>query len=192
MKSNIVKILVVVFGVLALLALGLLLLFISRDDNLSNPKDISQVVLDQPFDASTSTDIPTVTEVRKELALRGLDGARLTVDYDINGEYFSPITLTNNSDDRYPSYIIQYSSEDNHPWYIYINNGNYFATPLAERVNENKEIIITETDYLTSYDGGPNTFTNAVPPAGEVLLKKVKVIDKATLDGLTAAELKKL
>jgi hypothetical protein len=159
----------------------------------SAPKDISQVATDEAFDAQTSPDVPTVTEVRKDLEARGLQEALITADFSIDGVYSSPVELTQDSNDKYPSYLVQYMSASDILWFIYINNGGYFARPMLEIGNsERTPIIVSETDYVTEYDGNDNTFTNATPPADTLIVVKVDLIDKATLDGLTQAELDKI
>ncbi|MCL1930116.1 hypothetical protein FWF93_03195 [Candidatus Saccharibacteria bacterium] len=164
-----------------------------------------QPAMDEPFDAKTSPNIPTVREVRSCLAERGfnlvgmVDYARvdtwLSVDFDINGEYLSSVDIEKDSDDRYPSYTAFYTPPDNEiTWLLYINNGSYFARPIFlgdtdTGIKLPVEVIVSEASYITGYDGRNNTFKRTIPDSDELIIKQVKRIDKATLDALTLDEL---
>jgi hypothetical protein len=218
MESNSNKTIAIVFGVLVLLVLVIFFAANSgggggggggaagggtpssntastTEDNTqpSTPKDQSQATMGESFDAETSADVPTVTEVRGDLEDRGLQEALLTADFSIDGSYSSPMELEQDSNDKYPSYLAQYMSASDIPWYIYINNGSYFARPMVEiGSSTHAPIIVSETDYVTEYDGNDNTFMNAIPTTNTLILVKVNHIDKTTLDDLTQAELDKI
>jgi len=214
MKSNQNKVLIIVFGALVVVVLGIF--FIANSGGSGGggggvpsggtptanngtsaqpktPKDVSQVTLDASFDAETSPDVPTVTEVRQEMRSRGFENYTVNSAYSIGGEFLGYEVIEGDSGDKHPTYVIEYVAKNNNPWFIYVINGCYFAVPLFEvnRSPTDAEIIVSETDFLTQYNGDDNTYINLVPGANEVIVIRVPVIDEVTLDSLTAKELEK-
>lgn len=201
------KAIFVVLGVLALLVIALFFIATSGGGSGSGSDTESpsaptqagdaaqstELKMDEEFDVASSPNVPTVTEVRQSLTDRGLGESALTVDFDITGNYSAATIIDQDSDEKYPSYVVQYLTEEGNPWLIYINDGNHYALPLFQIGDgSGVPIIVSETDYVTGYNGANNTFKNSVPNVDDYIVKKVSVIDKATLDGLTAEELGKL
>jgi hypothetical protein len=115
---------------------------------------------------------------------RGFEESTVSVTFDITGEYKERTQLTEDSDDKYPTYFIDYRDSGGNLWYVYINNGNYVARPMFGGEGTTIPLVVTETDYITGYDGSTNTFTNTVPKAEEMTIKKVSSVDAPTLDVL--------
>ncbi|MCL2807169.1 MAG: hypothetical protein FWD27_03250 [Coriobacteriia bacterium] len=155
------------------------------------PEEFAPGAFGDPIDAETSLDVPTVTEVRKGLENRGLEDLPLTVDFAIDGTYSLPVELNSDSNDKYPSYTIDYLSSSDITWVIYVNNGYYLARPLVE-IDTATPIVLSESDYIVGYNGDDNTFVTSNPPADQMIVVKVDRIDKATLDGYTLDELEKV
>jgi hypothetical protein len=71
-------------------------------------------------------------------------------------------------------------------WVIYITNGEYYVkTPFSSLKNPNAVVVLSETDYVTSYDPDTNTYQKLIPSEDEMEVRKVPHIDKKLLDGLS-------
>lgn len=135
--------------------------------------------------AAASQSVPSVAQVYQELAQRGFNDARVSVDFDINGAYSDPIVIEEPSDDKYPSYTTVYSSLTGVSWIIYVNDGSFFAAPLGSSSSPlSNNVILSESDRVVQYDGQKNEFSDfALDAVSDTTCVRVPRIDAATLDG---------
>lgn len=144
--------------------------------------------------AATSDSVPAASDVYKSFEQRGFDNIALSVDFDLDGKYFSPIVLDASADDKYPSYTGVYTSSQNVVWMIYVNDGSYFAAPLGSANGAlSKNIILSEADYVTQYDAQTNEFSDfAINQVPDTTVVKVTQVNKASLDSYTLESLEAL
>ena len=135
-------------------------------------------------DAASSPDVPATNVVYQQVAERGFG--------DVEVQAFA---LDAASAERYPSYVITYVSSQDVLWAVYVNEGCYLAVPIGTVGGEpyERQIILTETDVITQYDGSKNQFSDfAIADIADATCVKVGRIDKATLDSYTPSQLEAL
>lgn len=135
--------------------------------------------------ATASQDALSVAQVYQELAQKGFNDAKVSVDFDINGAYSDPRVIEEPNDDRYPSYTTMYSSSTGVSWIIYVNDGSFFAVPLGSSSHPlSDNVIFSESDRVVQYDGQKNEFSDfALDAVADTTCVRVSRIDTATLDG---------
>ena len=79
-------------------------------------------------------------------------------------------------------------------WSISVVNGMIIANPASFNLNSEltAQLLISESEKLTSYDNATNKFFVTIPYESEVIVKTVDKIDAETLDRLTVEEINKL
>ena len=174
-----------------------------NSDNESNSDVISQVqefygdeatVVDV-INVSQSKTIPNESEVISILKSRGFVDYPITFNYSLDGEYVGDTEVTNGSTEKYPMYQTYYRSSNGELWTIFVINGQVMANPATfniEYSEYNSQLLISEYDYLTSYDDSTNLFYVTKPKESSVILKTIERIDANLLDKLTSEEIKKL
>lgn len=146
------------------------------------------------IDIKKSETIPVEKEVISSLAERGFADYPITYDYSIDGEYISENVASEDSTTKHPMYETFYQSENGDGWMIYIINGSIFANPASFNLESDLEaqLLISESNLLTSYDNATNKFYVTIPNESEAIVKIVDKIDAKTLDTLTVEEICKL
>ena len=124
---------------------------------------------------------------------RGFSDYRITAGNDSEGNMTEPAEISPNSKNRHPIYETYYVSAQNILWVITVTGHTVTANPLSFNLESEKEvmIIVTETEYVTSFDNASRRFFRTVPAESVLALKKVERIDKAALDQMTWEELSK-
>lgn len=142
---------------------------------------------DNPRDAATSASVPTTQEVSQQKADRGFGDLEIIVDFGIDGSYTDPHAIDAGTTEKYPSYKMLYTSASGVIWTVYVNEGHYLAIPLGSKDQQlGKEIILTETDYITQYDGTRNQFSDfPLASLTDEVGVHVNRIDASTLDSYT-------
>ena len=145
-------------------------------------------------DAATSSSAISAAEAFGSLDERGFGDVEVSADFDVNGTYIETRAVDGASDDRYPSYQAYYASEQGVAWLVYINDGNYIATPLgSEKSALPNRIVLSESDYVTQYDGDRNEYSEfALDSLPNAVGKRVARIDKPTLDSYSISDLEKM
>lgn len=141
--------------------------------------------------------ISTVSEVSDALKERGIgNDAAITASFTMNGDYIGATELEDSSADKYPSYRIQYDSGSGVTWLVVVNDGSFFATPIASTEGSlSKEVILSETGVVTQFDGTRNIYSDFT---FEELLSHGAVgvtvdrIDAAALDSYDFARLQRM
>ena len=146
---------------------------------------------DNPRDAASSQTVPTVAETRQTASDRGFGSLDIMVDFALDGSYTDPHVVDASSADKYPAYYMIYPSPSGVYWTIYVNDGNYLATPLGTQAQQlTKEIVLSERSVLTQYDGSRNQFSDfPLTSLTDVVGVQVPRIDAKTLDGYTIQSL---
>ena len=144
-----------------------------------------ETVLDE-IDAATSPDVPTASALLDDLSQRGFSSAEVEAYYDLTGASTQDQTIAGGSDERYPLYEITYVTPSNLVWVIYVSNGSYLAYPPFAYEYGQPRIVLTEGDFITSYDADRNVFIQTIPDESEIVMKHVNRIDAETLNALDA------
>jgi len=136
----------------------------------------------------------TEAEVYKNLTDRGFTDMPITVNYTMNGEYGEPKEISSTGSEKHPIYSTYYITESGDVWNVYEINGAVFANPVSYNMKYDRDVqvIISETDNITSYDSTLNKFYVTKPNETALDVRKVDKIDAETLDNLTAREINKL
>ncbi len=145
-------------------------------------------------EAQESEDVMTEKEVKAFLEERGFSNHSIVYEYSITGESVEQSEVDENSDEKHPMYQTVYYSAAEESWIIYVINDSIFAMPFDynAQLESEVQVLIAESDKLTSYDGQSNLFFITIPNETEIIAKPVDVIDAQTLDSLTIEEIDRL
>ena len=137
---------------------------ITKSDSVQNEKTISDVLTERNFDAK-----------------------EITSHYSMNGEYYDDEVIDDDSEIEHPTYQLLYVNSSNELWTISIINGSVMASPISYNMqaSEAKQYVVSETEYITSYDALTNTFYVTIPDETVLNVYKVNRIDTDLLDSLT-------
>ena len=88
-------------------------------------------------------------------------------------------------------YLAYYISSGGDVWTIHIINGEVFAYPASFNLDSDlqAEVIVSETNEITSYENETNTFIVTIPKETAAIVLTVDRIDSETLETLTAEEI---
>ena len=161
----------------------------TADEYYWNNSEVISVI-----DAKDSEDVPNETEVIDILNERGFNDYPITYMYSIDGEYNNETEVSNNSVDKHPMYQTYYIDENGNFWTIFIINGDIIANPISFNLESDlaAELLISESEELTSYDNLTNKFYVTIPKESTVIVKTVNEINAEALDKLTMEEISKL
>lgn len=139
-----------------------------------------------------SDEVMTESEANNLLRERGFTDSPVTSSYTMEGEYIESETA-DNSEVKHPMYQTTYINQAGEVWTVYIINGSLYAYPVSYKFSTQSpsDLLISESDTLTSYVCETNRFIITKPFASEALIKTVQTINAETLDRLTVEELKK-
>lgn len=146
------------------------------------------------IDAKESTDVPTEVETADILKERGFEGYPITYEYTLEGEFVGTEESAESTTVKHPMYMTYYVSQNNEVWSIFVINGEIFANPFSFNMVSTLEtqLLISENEWLTSYNNGVNKFYVNIPKESAVIVKAVDRICADTLDKLTVEEVGKL
>ena len=111
--------------------------------------------------------------------------------YDMDGKYCGETEAVDTSDTQHPMYNTFYISGSGEVWTIYIINGDLIAYPASYMLESGSQIqiLVAESDKLTSYDDETNNFYVTIPFESTAVIKTVDRIDTETLDRIIGKEL---
>lgn len=146
------------------------------------------------IDAKKSDDVMTESEAVKFFADRGFSKYPVTYEYSINGEFFDEKEAVDGSNVKHPMYQTSYLSNNNEFWSVYLVNGEIFANPVSFNLESTlqSQLLISESETLTSYNDVANKFFVNVPKESAVITKSVDKINATTLNKLTVEVIKTL
>lgn len=161
----------------------------TADEYYWNNSEVITVV-----DVKESNDLLTEKQVIDVLEERGFIDYPITYEYSIDGEYDYATEVSENSTDKHPMYMTYYMSEVGEVWTIFVINGTIIANPASFNLESNLEaqLLISESEELTSYDSETNKFYITIPKESAAIVKIVEKIDAKTLEKLTIEEISKL
>ena len=138
-------------------------------------------------DANTSDDVQTEAQTCETLTERGFAEYPITSNYSMDGTYYDATEISIASASKHPVYETYYVTDSGDVWTIIIINGSIMANPVSYNLQSNLgvQVIISETDTVTSYDSATNQFYETIPHDSELIVKTVKRIDDETLETLT-------
>ena len=181
--------------------------------NSSLPNSINQTVVSKPdyisedgeyfwenasvyeiINPEESKDLLNADEAVSLLSSKGFGSFPITYEYSVQGEYQGKVSVADHSEEKSPMYQTYYISSNEEVWTIYVINGKTFAYPVSFNLQSSlpAELLISETEQLTSYDYSDNLFLIIVPNPDTTIVKTVKDINAETLDKLTIEEINKL
>ena len=146
------------------------------------------------INASESETTPNEQEVIELLSARGFSGNSITYEYRMGGTYRGKKTIKGEVEKTRPMYQTDYYSAKGELWTIYVINGSVYANPVSYNINSNfkVQLLISETEELTSYDHTTNNYYVTIPKESAVIVKTVKKIDAATLDSISCEDINDL
>lgn len=152
------------------------------DEYFNNNSEVIMVI-----DANMSDDVLTEAQTVETLTERGFTEFSITSDYTMDGTYYDAADILETSTSKHPVYETYYVTGSGDVWTIIMINGRIMANPVSYNLQSNHgvQVIISETDTVTSYDGTTNQFYETIPHDSELIVKIVKRIDAETLESLT-------
>lgn len=166
-----------------------------RPENLSEEEgyywDNSEVI--DVIDVQKSEDVLTEAEVITLLKERGFANYPITYEYSMDGEYNNEAEALDTSTDKHPLYQTYYVYKSEEVFTICVINGSIIAYPASFNLESNlgAELLISESEELTSYVNEVNKFYVTIPKDSAAIVQTVKKINAETLDKLTLAEINK-
>lgn len=146
------------------------------------------------IEVEKSDDVLAEKDVKSLLESKDFSNNPISYDYSVNGNRIDDTEIANGSTNAHPMYQTLYLSQNGEAWAIYVINGSVFANPVSFNLESNLEaqLLVSESETLTSYDDATNQFYVTIPHASEVILQTVEKINAETLDKLTIEEICKL
>lgn len=143
------------------------------------------------IDAEKSDDVLAEKDVKSLLENKGFGENPISYDYSISGNRVDDTNIEDDSTDEHPMYQTLYMSRNGEVWAIYAINGSIFANPISFNLESDlkAQLLVSESETLTSYDDATNQFYVTKPHSSEVIVHKVSKIDSETLDRLTIQEI---
>lgn len=171
------------------------------DDSAVNSHEVTPSDADSYFqnnstiiseiDINDSDKVHTEAEVYNNLIDRGFNSQTITTEYSMEGEYYKATDISDSSSSKHPVYQTYYVTENQDVWTIFEINGAVMANPVSYNAQSglDVQVIISESDSVTSYDSATNKFYETIPDESSLIVKTVSRIDSETLENLTSGEI---
>ena len=158
---------------------------ISAEEYYKNNSVILDIV-----DAEESTDVLTEAEVKSVLDELGFGDYPISYYYSMQGELIDDTEIQPESDEKHPMYYLKYVSSNNIFWIVYVIDGCIYADPVSLNIESYVKVplLLSESNFVTSYDDTTNKFYVTIPNAEVTILKTVSKINTTTLDAFTEDE----
>ena len=143
------------------------------------------------IDVEESGDVLSEADVKSLLMSKGLGDNPITYEHSITGERVDNSEVTDGSTNTHPMYQTLFLSQTGEAWAIYVINGAIYANPVSFNLESNldAQLLVSESETLTSYDDATNQFFVTIPHESEIILQTVDKINAEALDRLTIEEL---
>ena len=140
--------------------------------------------------ADETAEVFTEQEVIRFLSERGFAEYPVTYDYNMDGTYTDEAEASPDSDAKHPMYQTYYVAADSSVWTVFIVGRMIAANPVSYNLESDLkvQVLVSETETLTSYTEMGNQFYTTIPKDTAVLLRVVDQITSNTLDTLTFEE----
>ncbi len=147
----------------------------------NNSKIISQV------NVKDSKLVQSETELSNNIENRGFGEYPVSSEYSMDGEYYEAIAISDSSSDKHPMYQTYYQTAKEELWVIFVVNGSVMAIPMSYNMQSDLgvQVIISESETVTSYDSSTNKFYETIPNETELIVKIIDKIDAESLEKLT-------
>ena len=144
----------------------------------------------QVIEVEESEKVSTEAEAKRILNARGFADLPITYYYDIKGQLIEEKEIDAESSDKHPLYKTFMISENSGLWTIYLMNGEVIAYPASFNLESdlNAQVILSENEWLISYDNESNKYFVTVPAESAAFMKIIDRIDAETLNGMTIEE----
>ena len=138
-----------------------------------------------------SKSVESEEEILTNLGKRGFREEPVVYGYAMDGSFLGEVSITHPGAEKHPIYQTFYLTEDGRYWSISTINGAIVALPLFYNFLESTEVpvIISETEYVMTYDSVTNTFYKLIPKSNVRNVITVPLIDAETLEGLTIGKI---
>lgn len=148
----------------------------------------SQVL--ESIDVATSDQVTSEADIAKQFKDKGFVNCVIYTAYSMDGTYNDDEKIDEESSDCHPLYYATYISDDNYCWTVYSCNGEWSASPISYLYSglAASEIIVSEREYIMSYDSYANCFYKIIPSSNECVIRSVSVINSKALDELAEKE----
>ena len=158
----------------------------SGNQTWDNAKEVKQVI-----DVKIAPEVLTEAQAVEEMGDRGFSDYEVTYDFDMNGEYCEDAEATAGSGEERPRYTTYFMADSGDVWTIYLINGSVYAYPASFNLQSGQgiEVLVSETEEVTSYDYETNKYYVTVPDGSNVKVIVVDKIDEETLNALSNGEL---
>ena len=143
------------------------------------------------INANDSKDVCTEAEAFKYFSERGFTQYSITTQYSMEGIYSDTVDISDTSSEKHPSYQTYYTTQNGDIWTIFIINGNIMANPVSYNIQSELgvQVIISESDTVTSYDSADNKFYETIPKESALIVITVEKINSDALEELTIGEI---
>lgn len=137
--------------------------------------------------AKDSKEVLSEAETHALLTGRGFTTFPITYEYSMKGSYSEATEVQSSSSKKHPSYQTYHITQAGDVWTIFVVNGSVMANPASYNMQTEQpvQVILSETDTITSYNGTANKFYETIPNASALVVKTVERIDIQTLEQLT-------
>ena len=151
----------------------------------------SQIVSE--IDAKGSEKVNTEEEACTILESRNFVDYPITTEYSMDGDYSDTVDISKTSSEKHPIYQTYYRSENGELWTIFLINGAVMANPVSYNLQSGMvvQVIVSESNTVTSYDSTTNRFYETIPSAGALVVITIGKIDSESLDSLTIGEIER-
>ncbi len=146
------------------------------------------------MDVNDSKDTLSESEAIKIFDERGFEEYPVTTEYNMDGEYSDAVEVSELSTVKHPIYQSYYVTENNEIWVVLLIDGDVIANPVSYNMQSTLgvQVIISESDAVTSYDGTTNKFYKNIPDQSALIVKVVEKITAESLEKLTIGAIDKL
>ena len=155
-------------------------------------KDNSRIVSE--VDVNNSDNVTTEKDTCVLLNARGFSEYPITTDYSMDGEYSNSNVISDSSTTKHPIYQTFFVSKNGYVWNVFVIDGKVYANPVTYNLQSdfNVQVILSESDSVTSYDSTTNKYYETVPNKNTLIVKKVDQINAKTLESLTVERINNL
>ena len=138
-----------------------------------------------------ASEVLSESEATKVLSERGFNYDAITTEYTAEGKMIDAKEVEE-SDETHPVYQTHFVSETGEYWTIIVTKRSMIANPAGYNMELNThgvQLVVSESEEITCYDGVTNSFFETVPDESELIIRVVERIDAATLNSLTPEKL---